>query len=111
MAMDDNERQYLRRQIQQLTRANRWWKTLTILVSTAFAILLLVQAVAIVGFRAFSLPMERQARMEAEVARAEAEYAHAVALQQAKQAEDQTRRLKESGQEGWELLGYPAMEK
>ena len=43
--MDNNERDYLRQQIQELTRANRRWKALAIFVTMAFAAFLIAGAV------------------------------------------------------------------
>jgi len=105
--MDQNERDYLRRQVQELTRANRCWKTLALLVTTAFAVFLIVQAVAVLGHGVFSLSWMRQAelaRMEAELAHRQAEqnYVQAMAVLE--------RELATNSDDAPELLGFPRPE-
>ena len=111
--MDNNERDYLRQQIQELTRANRRWKVLAIFVTMAFVAFLIAGAFSILGYGAFSLPAWRQAelaRMEAELARAQAEeqmYAQRMALEERRQALE-AHRFADAPEE---LLGYPKPEK
>jgi hypothetical protein len=74
MQMDEQERDYLRQQIQELERSNRRWKLATSTLAAALAIFLIVGAVSSLQFGMGRL---RQDRMMLEMERARAAEAEA----------------------------------
>jgi hypothetical protein len=83
--MDERERDYLKQQIHELERSKRRWRLATFTLAAALAIVLIVGGMS--SLPVLQLVREREAMVEMERARYEAEAARRQAVQNAALAE------------------------
>ena len=92
--MDERELDYLKRQIHELERANRRWKVITVALSVAFGLLLLLGAFSSLFVATLQTQRARNQAMMLEVERA-----RAAQLEAREQAEQAAERLRQAEQQ------------